>query len=64
VSHLKARQNCADDHPQNDRPSNPPSPKAGRFLGYVGEELIVSGRQPFLDDARELLKRGYDPATP
>jgi hypothetical protein len=42
-----------------------PAPKAGRFLGYVGDELIVpSSRQPFLDGARVLLARGYDPATP
>jgi hypothetical protein len=39
-------------------------PKAGRFLGYVGHELIVSSRQPVLDGARELLMRGYDPGTP
>jgi hypothetical protein len=41
-----------------------PSGKAGRFLGYVGDELIVTSRQPFLDGARALLARGYDPATP
>jgi hypothetical protein len=41
-----------------------PAPKPGRFLGYVGDELIVTSRQPFLDGARALLARGYDPATP
>jgi hypothetical protein len=41
-----------------------PSGKAGRFLGYVGEQLVVTSRQPFLDGARALLARGYDPATP
>jgi len=40
------------------------APKAGRYLGYVDGELIVSSRQPFLDGARALLARGYDPATP
>ena len=41
-----------------------PSGRAGRFLGYVGDELIVTSRQPFLDGARTLLARGYDPTTP
>jgi hypothetical protein len=41
-----------------------PSGRAGRFLGYVDDELIVTSRQPFLDGARALLARGYDPATP
>jgi hypothetical protein len=41
-----------------------PAPKPGRFLGYVRDELIVTSRQPFLDGARALLTRGYDPATP
>jgi hypothetical protein len=40
-----------------------PAPKPGRFLGYVGDELIVTSRQPFLDGDRALLARGYDPAT-
>jgi hypothetical protein len=40
-----------------------PAPTPGRFLGYVGEELIVQSRQPFLDGARALLAGGYDPAT-
>jgi hypothetical protein len=29
-----------------------PAPKPGRFLGYVGDELMVTSRQPFLDGAR------------
>jgi hypothetical protein len=41
-----------------------PAPKAGRFLGYVGDEFTVQSRQPFLDGARALLALGYDPATP
>jgi hypothetical protein len=41
-----------------------PAPKPERFLGYIGDELIVTSRQPFLDGARALLARGYDPATP
>jgi hypothetical protein len=28
-----------------------PAPKAGRYLGYVGNDLIVTSRQPFLDGA-------------
>jgi hypothetical protein len=40
-----------------------PSGKAGRFLGHIGDELIVTSRQPFLDGARALLARGSDPAT-
>jgi hypothetical protein len=41
-----------------------PSGKPGRFFAYVRDELIVTSRQPFLDGARALLARGYDPATP
>jgi hypothetical protein len=41
-----------------------PSGKPGRFLGYVGDELIVTSRQPFLDGARALLVRGHHPDTP
>jgi hypothetical protein len=41
-----------------------PSGRAGRFLAYVADDLIVTSRQPFLDGARALLARGYDPATP
>jgi len=39
------------------------APKPARFLGYISDELIVISRQPFLDGARVLLARGYDPAT-
>jgi hypothetical protein len=41
-----------------------PAPKPGRLLGYLADELIVTSRQPFLDGARALLARGYDPTTP
>jgi hypothetical protein len=41
-----------------------PSGKAGRFLGYISDELIVTSRQPFLDGARALFARGHDPSTP
>jgi hypothetical protein len=38
--------------------------KPGRFLGYyIGDEFIVTSRQPFLDGARTLLARGYEPTT-
>jgi hypothetical protein len=40
-----------------------PAGKAGLFLGRVGDESIVRSRQPFLDGARVLLARGYDPST-
>jgi hypothetical protein len=32
-----------------------------RFDGYLGDELIVTSRQPLHDGARELLKRGFAP---
>jgi hypothetical protein len=41
--------------------------KAGRFaarLESTGELLVASTRQPLVDGARELLTRGFDPATP
>jgi hypothetical protein len=41
-----------------------PAGKAGLFVGRVGGEVVVRSRQPFLDGARVLLARGYDPATP
>jgi hypothetical protein len=41
-----------------------PAGTAGLFNGRVGHEVIVRSRQPFLDGARVLLARGYDPATP
>jgi hypothetical protein len=40
-----------------------PASKPGRFLGCVGDEIIAASRQPFLDGARALLARGYDPAA-
>jgi hypothetical protein len=40
-----------------------PSGRAGRFLGHLGDQLVVNSRQPFLDGGRALLARGYDPAT-
>jgi hypothetical protein len=36
----------------------------GRFqarLGSTGELLVVSSRQPFVDSARALIEKGYDP---
>jgi hypothetical protein len=64
-------QRVANECPTNCAPSQTiilvikPAPKAGRFAGYLGDELIVpSSRQPFLDGARVLLARGYDQATP
>ena len=41
-----------------------PAGRAGLFEGRVGDETVVRSRQPFLDGARVLLARGYDPATP
>ena len=41
--------------------------KAGRFaarLESTGEVIVASTRQPLVDGARELLARGFDPATP
>jgi hypothetical protein len=37
--------------------------QAQRYLGFIGEDLVVDSHQPFLDGARELLQRGYDPET-
>jgi hypothetical protein len=40
---------------------------AGRFtarLESTGELIVTSTRQPLVDGARELLARGFDPATP
>jgi hypothetical protein len=34
-----------------------PAPNPERFLGYIGDELIVTSRQLFLDGARALLAR-------
>src|SRR5262252_2099245 len=41
--------------------------KAGKFtacLESIGEAIVRGSRQPLVDGARELLARGYDPATP
>ena len=41
--------------------------KAGRFAARLessGEPIVASTRQPLVDGARELLARGFDPATP
>lgn len=38
--------------------------KPGRFLEYLGDELTVNGRQPFLDGARVSRARGHPPDTP
>ena len=41
--------------------------KAGRFNGRLastGEIIVRGSRQPLVDGARELLARGFDPATP
>lgn len=35
----------------------------GRFAAYLDGALICTSKQPLLDGARELLRRGYDPAT-
>ena len=45
----------------------PDPEKAGRFaarLESTGEVIVASTRQPLVDGARELLARGFDPATP
>ena len=36
--------------------------RPGNFAAHLGDDLICISRQPFLDGARELLRRGYDPA--
>jgi hypothetical protein len=41
--------------------------KAGKFtacLESTGETIVSGSRQPLADGARELLARGFDPATP
>jgi hypothetical protein len=43
------------------------SQKAGRFTARLessGEDIVANTRQPLVDGARELLARGFDPATP
>jgi hypothetical protein len=40
--------------------------KGGRFTGRLestGELIVAGSRQPLVDGARELLARGFDPAT-
>jgi hypothetical protein len=61
---MEACMTVAANHPHTIVLDIKPSGKPGRFLGYVGDELIVTSRQPLLDGARTLLARGYDPATP
>jgi hypothetical protein len=43
-----------------------PDPRmAGRFTARLeGEVIVTMTRQPLVDGARELLARGFDPATP
>ena len=36
---------------------------ADKFDAYVDGHYIVTSREPLLDGARELLRRGYDPDT-
>ena len=41
--------------------------KGGRFTGRLestGETIATNTKQPLVDGARELLARGFDPATP
>jgi hypothetical protein len=38
-----------------------PHGRHGQFAAYLGCELICTSRQPLLDGARELARRGYDP---
>jgi hypothetical protein len=38
-----------------------PDGRQGQFAAYLGDELVCTSRQPFLDGARELVRRGYDP---
>jgi hypothetical protein len=41
-----------------------PVDRYGTFDAYLGERLLTTSRQPFLDSARVLLAEGIDPATP
>ena len=34
-----------------------------RFDAYLGDELLVTSRQPYYAGARALIERGYDPDT-
>jgi hypothetical protein len=38
--------------------------RAGMYVGYIGDDLIVASKQPFLDGARALIAAGYDPDEP
>ena len=38
-------------------------PTGDRFDAFIGDEFIVTSREPLFDGARELLARGYDPST-
>jgi hypothetical protein len=40
-----------------------PDGRAGRFGAYLDGESICVSHQPLLDGARELLRRGHDPAS-
>ena len=41
-----------------------PVDRYGTFDAYLGERLMTTSHQPFLDSARVLLAEGVDPATP
>lgn len=41
-----------------------PTRDDGRFTAHLAGEHIVTSDQPVVDGARELLRRGYNPATP
>jgi hypothetical protein len=41
-----------------------PVDRYGTFDAYLGERLLTTSHQPFLDSARVLLAEGIDPATP
>ena len=41
----------------------PPTSRRGRYDVTLDDALVYTGRQPLYDGARELLRRGYDPAA-
>ena len=41
-----------------------PVDRYGTFDAYLGERLLTTSHQPFLEAARVLLAEGVDPATP
>ena len=41
-----------------------PVDRYGTFAAYLGERLLVTSHQPFLEAARVLLAEGVDPVTP